>query len=121
MSDEGSVRPVWQHLAERAAALGQPAPKLEATGDPDLRIVAKGRTVRPVSGENGQYVFFLPNGATEVRLISRAGSPTDVRPWLDRMTAAPLACVWKGSCCGARMNCGRFRLTIRGFCRDGGR
>jgi len=83
VSDEASVRPVWQHLAERAAALGQPAPKLEATGDPDLRIVAKGRTVRPVSGENGRYVFVLPNGATEVRLISRADSPTDVRPWLD--------------------------------------
>lgn len=39
--------------------------------------------MRPVSGENGRYVFVLPNGATEVRLISRAGSPTDVRPWLD--------------------------------------
>jgi Hint domain len=83
VSDEASVRPVWQRLAERAAALGQPAPRLATTDDPELRIVAKGRTVRPLYGENGLYIFALPKGATEVRLVSRAGSPTDARPWLD--------------------------------------
>jgi Hint domain len=83
VSDEASVRPVWQRLAERAAALGQPAPRLDTTDDPDLRIVAKGRTVRPLYGENGLYIFALPKGATEVRLVSRASSPTDARPWLD--------------------------------------
>jgi hypothetical protein len=83
VSDEASVRPVWQRLAERAAALGQPAPRLATTDDPELRIVAKGRTVRPVYGENGLYIFVLPKGTTEVRLISRAGAPTDARPWLD--------------------------------------
>ena len=46
--DEASVRPVWQRLAERAEALGQPAPKPETTTDPGLRIVAKGRTMRPL-------------------------------------------------------------------------
>ena len=81
--DEASVRPVWQRLAERAAALGQPAPKPQTTTDPELRIVAKGRTVRPLYGENGLYIFALPKGATEVRLVSRAGSPTDTRPWLE--------------------------------------
>jgi hypothetical protein len=45
--------------------------------------MAKGRTVRPLYGENGLYIFVLPKGATEARLISRAGSPADVRPWLD--------------------------------------
>ena len=83
VSDEASVRPVWQRLAERAAALGQPAPKVAMTTDPELRIVAKGRTVRPLYGENGLYIFALPKGATEVRLVSRAGSPADARPWLD--------------------------------------
>ena len=83
VSDEASVRPVWQRLAERAAALGQPAPRLATTDDPELRIVAKGRTVRPLYGENGLYIFVLPKGTTEVRLISRAGAPTDARPWLD--------------------------------------
>ena len=77
------MRPVWQRLAERAEALGQPAPKPATTTDPGLRIVAKGRTVRPLYGENGLYIFALPKGATEVRLVSRAGSPTDTRPWLE--------------------------------------
>ena len=83
VSDEASVLPVWQRLAARAAALGLPVPKLEITGDPELQIIAKGRTVRPLYGENGLYIFVLPKGATEARLISRAGSPADVRPWLD--------------------------------------
>jgi hypothetical protein len=83
VADEANVRPVWQRLVERAAALGQPAPQLATTADPELRVVAKGRTVRPLFGENGLYIFVLPKGATEARLISRAGSPTDARPWLD--------------------------------------
>ncbi len=45
--------------------------------------MAKGRTVRPLYGENGLYIFALPKGATEVRVVSRAGAPTDARPWLD--------------------------------------
>ncbi len=83
VSDEASVRPVWQRLAERAAALGQPAPDRHTTTDPDLHIAAKGRTVRPLYGENGLYIFALPKGATEVRLVSRAGAPADAWPWLD--------------------------------------
>jgi hypothetical protein len=53
------------------------------TDDPELRIVAKGRTVRPLYSENGLYIFALPKGATEVRLVSRSAVPTDARPWLD--------------------------------------
>ena len=83
VSDEDSVRPVWQRLAERAAALGQPAPQFDTTTDPDLHVVAKGRALRPLYGEKGLYIFALPKGATEARLVSRAGSPTDVRPWLE--------------------------------------
>jgi hypothetical protein len=81
--DEESVQPVWQRLAERAAILGQPAPQRDTTTDPELNIVAKGRTLRPLYGENGLYVFALPKGVTEVRVVSRAGAPTDVRPWLE--------------------------------------
>jgi antigen 43 len=77
------VRPVWHRLAERAKALGQPAPKPATTTDPGLLIVAGGRTLRPLCGEDGHYIFALPKGATEIRLVSRASSPTDVRPWLD--------------------------------------
>ena len=39
--------------------------------------------MQPLHGENGLYIFPLPKGATEVRVVSRAGSPTDVRPWLE--------------------------------------
>jgi hypothetical protein len=81
--DEASVRPVWQRLAERAAALGLPPPQPETTADPELLIMAKGRTVRQLYGEDGLYIFPLPKGATEVRLVSRAVSPADVWPWLD--------------------------------------
>jgi hypothetical protein len=81
--DEASVRPVWQRLAERAEALGQPAPKPATNTDPGLRIVASGRTLWPLCGDDGHYIFALPKGATEIRLVSRTSAPTDVRPWLD--------------------------------------
>jgi Hint domain len=81
--DADSVQPVWQRLAERAATLGQPAPRRDTTADPDLHIVAEGRALRPLYGENGLYVFALPKGMTEVRVVSRAGAPTGIQPWLE--------------------------------------
>jgi Hint domain len=81
--DEGNVRPVWQRLAERAEALGQLAPKPDTTANPELRIVTKGREVHPVYSDNGLFIFALPKGAAEARLISRFGSPTNTRPWLE--------------------------------------
>lgn len=81
--DEPSVRPVWQRLAERAAALGLAAPERTATSDPALRLVAKGRTIRPVFAEAGLVIFPLPLGATGARLLSRAAAPAATRPWLD--------------------------------------
>jgi hypothetical protein len=83
VSDEAHVRPVWQRLADRAAALGEPIPQVETTGDAELRVVAKGRTLRPLHSENGLHIFVLPRGATAARLVSRASAPTDSRPWLD--------------------------------------
>ena len=53
------------------------------TTDSELHIATKGRTVRPVSDQNGRYIFVLPKNAAGVRLFSRAGSPTDGLPWLD--------------------------------------
>jgi hypothetical protein len=81
--DEAGVKPIWQKLADRAAALGQPMRQIETTADPAPRLVARGRTVRPIYGENGLYIFPLPKGATEVRLVSHAAAPTDTRPWLE--------------------------------------
>ena len=81
--DEADVRPVWQRLADRATALGQPIRALTTTTAPDLRVVAKGRMLQPIQCANGLHVFVLPQGTTEARVVSRAGLPTEARPWLN--------------------------------------
>jgi hypothetical protein len=81
--DEASVRPVWQGLADRAAAIGRPVPQRSTTADAGLHLVVKGRSVKPIYGDGDLVIFTLPRGAREVRLVSRAASPTDTRPWLE--------------------------------------
>lgn len=81
--DEATVRPIWEALAEHAAALGQPVPTPSTTTDPKLCIIAGDRLLSPLSAENGRYQFVLPKGAIEVRIVSRAAAPTDTRPWLE--------------------------------------
>ena len=81
--DEASVRPVWESLAMRAASLGLPSPSLSVTADADLCIIAQGSTLRPIDHRNGRYHFILPKGTHELRVISRAASPTDARPWME--------------------------------------
>ena len=81
--DEVSVQPVWQRLADRAAAIGQPVTQCVTTTDADLRLLANRRTVRPVFSDSNRVIFILPHGTPEVRLLSRAQSPTEARPWLD--------------------------------------
>lgn len=83
VSDEAEVKPVWQRLTERAAALGAPVPAQVTVSDPDLHVLVAGRLIQPVSVTGNVVVFALPRGASEVRLLSRAGSPTDSRPWLE--------------------------------------
>jgi choice-of-anchor A domain-containing protein len=80
--DDAGVRPVWERLAARAAALGQPVPAVETVTDPGVRVIADGRTIRPIrlAAADG-FRFVLPKGATEVRLLSNATSPTVVTPW----------------------------------------
>jgi hypothetical protein len=79
--DEANVRPVWQRLADRAAATGLPL--RATTTDADLRLSGKYRTVRPIYADSDLVIFNLPRGANEIRLRSRAQSPTEARPWLD--------------------------------------
>jgi len=81
--DEANVRPVWERLAERAAAIGRQVTRRETTTDADLRMMAKGRLAKPIYGDDKLVIFTLPRGAKEVRLVSRAQSPTEARPWLD--------------------------------------
>ncbi len=81
--DEASVRPVWQRLSDRAAALGQPVRAAQTTNDPALHLVAAGRRIKPIYADAGLLIFPLPRNAGAVRLVSRASAPTDARPWLD--------------------------------------
>ncbi len=81
-SDEARARPVWQRLAERAAAIGRPVTQRATTTDADLRLLADRRTVKPIFSDSNRVIFVLPHGAREVRLVSRAQSPTEARPWL---------------------------------------
>jgi hypothetical protein len=79
--DEASVFPVWQRLADRAAATGLPL--RATTTDADLRLFGKYRTAKPIYADSNLIIFNLPRGANEIRLRSRAQSPTEARPWLD--------------------------------------
>ena len=74
----GERRPVWQRLADRAGSS-----RKGTTTDADPRLVADGRTVKPVYNDDDRVMFMLPRGAREIRLVSRAQSPTEARPWLN--------------------------------------
>jgi hypothetical protein len=84
--DEARVRPVWQRLADRAANIGLPVSQRATTTEPNLRI--RGRDGerdkgRPIYADSNLVIFVLPRGAGKVRLLSRAQSPTEARPWLE--------------------------------------
>ena len=81
--DEASVLPVWRSLADRAAAIGQRAPPRVTTTDADLRLLADRHPVKPVFSDSDCIMFVMPRDAREVRLVSRAQSPTEARPWLE--------------------------------------
>jgi len=81
--DEASVQPVWQCLVDRAAAIGRAVPQRVTTTDAALRVLANERIVKPVISDSDRVIFVLPRGAGEVRLLSRAQSPTEARPWLE--------------------------------------
>ena len=82
-TDEARVKPVWNRLAARAAALGSPVPAIALTDDPAVRLQIDGRSLQPVMADGRRYLFVLPRDADAIRLISRAGYPTDSRPWAD--------------------------------------
>ena len=77
------MRPVWQRLADRAAAIGRPVPQRATTTDADLRLLADRRTVKPIYQRQRSRHLRPAAWRREVRLLSRAQSPTEARPWLD--------------------------------------
>jgi hypothetical protein len=78
--DEASVQPVWQYLADRAATIGWPVSPRVTTTEADLRLLADQHPVKPVFSESDRVIFVPQRGAPEVRLVSRAQSPTEARP-----------------------------------------
>ena len=84
VSDEASVQPVWQRLADRAAAIGRAGSPRATTTDAGLHLQCPGgRTVKPVFSDSDRVIFALPRDAREVGVVSRAQSPTVARPWLN--------------------------------------
>jgi hypothetical protein len=84
VTDEASVQPVWQRLADRAAAIGRAGSPRVTTTDAGLHLQCPGgRTVKPVVSNSDRIIYALPRGAREVRLLSHAQSPTAARPWPD--------------------------------------
>jgi Hint domain len=81
--DEARVRPVWQRLADGAAAIGRPVPRRVTTTDADLQLLVDRRPVKPVFSDSNRVIFLLPRSVGEVRLVSLAQSPTEARPWLE--------------------------------------
>ena len=82
VSDETNVRPTWQRLADRAAAIGRAVSQRVITTYAGLRLRADRCTIKPVFSDSERVMFMLPRGASNVRLVSRAQSPTEARPWL---------------------------------------
>jgi hypothetical protein len=78
-----AVPALWERLAERAEALGMMCATLATTRNPELRVVADGRTLAPISRAGGKHAFVLPRGARSLRLVSRVARPSDECPWLD--------------------------------------
>ena len=81
--DAGSVWPVWERLAARAAAIGYAALETETTLDPAPRLAVEGKEFRPVRTAGDRYSFMLPSRPAEVRLLTRSARPSDTRPWVD--------------------------------------
>ena len=75
--DEANVQPVWQRLADRAGSS-----RRATTTDADPRLVIDQCTVKPVFSDSDRVIFMLPRDASKARLVSRAQSPTEARPWL---------------------------------------
>jgi hypothetical protein len=77
----GRVKPIWDQMVRRAADLGAIAPDPRVTSDPDIRIEAAGRILRPVVSQDDYHGFVLPDGCDTVRLLSRSSAPADIEPW----------------------------------------
>src|ERR1700753_2227133 len=68
------VDAVWRRLLDRAGA--RPGPP--ATGARDLHLLVDGRRLDGATRSDGSLVFHLRHRPSEVRMMSRAGSPAEL-------------------------------------------
>jgi len=68
------VDAVWRRLLDMAG----PRPGLPLTEEADVHLLADGQRIDWQSNVEGSYRFPLPRNVSELRLISRAGSPLEM-------------------------------------------
>lgn len=85
--DRATVEPIWNRLADRAAALGLTCPlaSVATAADPDLRLVTEsGLVINPTLYDGKVYAFVVPGGASTLRLLSRSARPSEmIGPFVD--------------------------------------
>lgn len=87
-TDTNIVRPLSNALAIRAQKLGYEVSTLDNglyTNDPDFYLeTEEGRKIYPYKINNGNYFFFLPKTVSNLFLVSRTFSPSEVEgPYVD--------------------------------------
>jgi collagen type I/II/III/V/XI/XXIV/XXVII alpha len=76
------VEPIWRRLAQRSILLGLDLPAaVQTTNDPGLHIVFAERTIKPISRQDGHYIFVLPRTKGPIHLVSHTARPCDLKPW----------------------------------------
>jgi hypothetical protein len=83
LTSEEALRSLWHRVAERAEIIGHAVPAPLTTDDPAPSLVVAGEPLRAVVADGGRYVFAVPHGGGEVRLVSRASAPCDIMPWVE--------------------------------------
>ena len=68
------VDAVWRRLLGRAG----PRAGLPLTDDADLHLRVDGAPLAATRREGGRYVFHLPGGSADIRIISRASAPQEL-------------------------------------------
>jgi hypothetical protein len=74
------VKPVWEAVAARAAAL---APQAGSTSDPALHLLVAGRVVSPARVDGARYLFPVSGSPASIVIASRHSSPWAAKPWID--------------------------------------
>ena len=82
-ADPARVKPVWTTIAERARLFGLTAPERPVADDPDLRIVAAGRQIKPIKRRGRRFWFVLPDAGVPARLVSQVAVPHEMQPWIE--------------------------------------